>query len=251
MAKFWKSEKFEYFRQPHVFVISILIILTILIALITGALRIYNRSNLSRKPTYEACRNFIDDDALCKFAASNETAGTKEYVIHSTATNGPVSEITTIEVESSDRMKSTTLNGLTETEAFVVIDSRTYVKDNSDNVWALYDDPEWATSEDTIKYDFTTEKSADVQDFKNNYKFLNQEPCGELNCYKYEILGGENGETNFVWFDDKEFLIRRQLSNTNEVTTNSQFDYRDVTIEAPSPVKTVTEDQIEQYEESE
>lgn len=246
MTKFWKSNKLEYFRQTHVLIITVIVFVAVVAAFTTGVIRIVSRNNLSQKPTYEACRNFIDDEALCKFAASNENAGKKEYVIHSTATNGPTSEITTIEVESSDKIKSTTLNGLTETEAFIVIDSKTYVKDKSDNTWAMYDDPDFQPSEETIKYDFTIETSADVQDFKNNYEYQSKEPCGDLTCYKYEV-SGEEGQTNFIWFDDEEFLIRRQLTTTVEATTNSQFEYKDVIIQAPSPTKTVTEDQLEQY----
>lgn len=243
------DSRFEYIKQPHIMVLIAIVVLVIGLAVFTGVRRVQNNHRVANLETYDACREFIDDEPLCHFAAANETSAIENYVINSTTTNGSTTEISTLEVESADRLKSVTLIGPKQTEAYVVIEADTYVKDLSDGVWAHYADPEYEPSEPVVStYDFTNAASADVVEFRDRYKQVTSEPCGQLTCYKYQVINPDDEMVEtYVWFDDQDYLLRRHLSISDGITVNNQFEYHDVTITAPSPVKSVSAEEIEDY----
>lgn len=247
---FWHRERFEYLRQPHIAVMSLIIIAAMCAALITGFFRLRDMQRRQASETSQACQELIKDEALCRFAAANENAALLSQVITSTTTNGETSEVSTVEIESPARLKSVTLNGLQEIEAYVVIDATTYVKDYSDNTWAKFEDAAYdaAAQSTSVKYDFTSEQSQDVIEFRDRYTHQGMEPCGDLTCYKYGITDPESGTiTSYVWFDEHEYLLRRHLLVEEDFTTNMQFTYKPVAIQAPSPTKPVTADELEKY----
>lgn len=245
------SGRFEYIKQPHIIVIIIVIMIAVCAAFVTGFLRIRDIQRRQSMETTQACQELVKDEALCRFAAASITGGKRSQIITSTTTNGETTEVSTLEVENPARMKSVTLDGLQEVEAYVVIDAVTYVKDYSDNTWAMFDDPEYdpASAESTdTSYDFTSAQSPDVIEFRDHYKSEGMEPCGDFTCYKYGIIDPDSGHTtSYIWFDDKDFLLRRHMLTQDGVTTNMQFSYQPVTIQAPSPTKPVTAEELEAY----
>lgn len=237
----------EYLRQPHVIVIGLLICLAVAGAVFTAVRRVQHMQKVANLETYEACKEFVSDDNLCRFASANQTDGSKNYVVTTTTTNGETTEISTVEVENSDRMKSVTVDGPKEIEAFVIIDDATYVKDMNDGVWAKYTDPDFAPSQESIQYNFSNASSEDVVEFRDYYKAQGKEPCGDFTCFKYQVQRPDSGATTFIWFDDQDFLMRRYQVYEDGVTTNNQFEYREITVEAPAPVKEVTTEELEEY----
>lgn len=244
---FRDTNRLEYFKQPHVLAIGILLIVICVVAMFTAIRRVQQIQHAVSSETYDACRQFVSDELLCQFASANEQAGSKNYKVATTTTNGQTTEVSTVEIEHADRMKSTTLDGLEETEAYIIIDETTYVKDYTDNTWAKYTDPAFSPSEDSIAYDFTNANSEDVIEFRDRYKNVGTEPCENLTCHKYEVRYPDSEAVTYLWFDTEEFILRRYLTNEGDVTTNSQFSYGPVSIEAPSPTKDVTAEEIESY----
>lgn len=244
---FHDTNKFEYFKQPHIVIIGVILLLICIAAVFTGVRRVQQMQNAANADTYDACRQFVNDELLCKFARANETEGSENYTVTTTTTNGETTEISTVQIAHADRLKAITLDGSKEIESYTVIDETTYVKDYNDDTWAKYKDPDFTPSEDTISYDFTSANSEDVIEFRDRYKNKGTEPCGEQTCHMYEVSYPDSEATTFIWFDTEKFLLRRYQTTDAEVTTNSQFSYGPVQIDAPAPTKDVSADEIESY----
>lgn len=244
-----RSDRFEYFKQPHVIFVGVLLVAAIVFACISGYQRLSKMQRVASLSTYDACREFIDDEHLCRFAEKEEENTGGGYVITSVATSETGTEITTVEVESEDRMRSITFEGPKETDAFIVIDSISYVKDYTDGSWAKYDDPSFVAGElSKTNYDFSSEKAASTVDFRENYHYEGQEPCGDLVCYKYKITSANTPTLiDYIWFDTQDYLLRRHLSTSGDASTNNQFEYREVHISEPSPVREVTEEEMSEF----
>lgn len=77
---------------------------------------------------------------------------------------------------------------------------------------------------------------------KLEYKKIGTEKCDKLSCYKYQIVDSQKStETDFIWFDTKDFLLRRATVNDSKAGTNVEMTvtYASVVISAPSPTKDV------------
>lgn len=244
---FRDSNRLEYFRQPHVLLVCALLILVCVAAIFTGARRIQQMQDAASASTYDACRQYVTDETLCRFAQANEAAGSENYSVTSTTTNGETTEISTVQIANADQMKAITLQGSKEVESYVIINATTYVKDYQDNVWAKYEDPEFIPSEGSIQYDFTNANSEDVIEFRDRYSNKGTESCGEMTCHRYEVHYPDSEATTIIWFDTENFLLRRYQTTDNQVTTNSQFSYGNVEVKAPTPTKDVSAEEIESY----
>lgn len=254
-----ESTKLEYLKQPHITAIAILLVVILCGAIFTATRRVNNTNRLANMETVEACKNFVDDETLCKFAASNEVNSSKPQVMTITETSDTSTAITVIELESATKNKSTSHENGVEVDASIVIEDSSYVKDYQDSVWAHYKDPNYQATDNLVKYDFTTETSTDVAEFRNNYHAEGKEACGELTCYKYRIddnqstqtAEGTNDQTTqattYLWFDDQDFILRRITVTDSSSTVNTLFEYKEVKIEAPTPTKEINLEDIQEY----
>jgi hypothetical protein len=127
----------------------------------------------------------------------------------------------------------------------IVIGNTTYTKDLKDGKWFKY--TAQTTGEkssqsglfDINQMKSTIEDSVKEAEDKTTYKALGKAPCGSLTCFKYQIVVPElNEATTYLYFDDKEYLMRMMESSSSFGTTVSTFNYGTVTINEPSPVKT-------------
>lgn len=70
---------------------------------------------------------------------------------------------------------------------------------------------------------------------KKMFKAMGNDLCGKLTCYKYQLITiGKENELSYIWFDNKDFLLRKQqsqLSDGSEFSIN--YSYEKVSIEAP------------------
>lgn len=237
----------DFARQPHVIAIILFIVFIVIGSIITATRRVRQTAELSNMTTLDACKQLIKDENLCNYASTNETSNNKSRVMTITTTKKDNPEISTtiIELESADRYKSISHEGQKEVDATIIIGNKTYIKDYQDSVWAYYEAPDTAENDFGVKYDFKSETSQDTKEFKENYRYEGQEPCGPLTCYKYKI--SNDNQVTYLWFDNQQFLTQKILSTSDNITENTIFEYKNVSISEPTPTKKVTEDDIKDY----
>lgn len=129
-----------------------------------------------------------------------------------------------------------------ELSNMITIGNTTYTKDLADGKWTKF----------TFKSDTTDKKSLfNTDDIKNQfkdtiketedkttYKALGKEACGSLQCFKYQIINPEVTDTKeFVYFDDREYVMRKMRTESAESTSETMFEFKTVNITVPSPIK--------------
>lgn len=242
------SDRFEYIKQPHIIVLAVLAVLVIAGALFTANRRVAEINNQAETPTEIACMKFVGDARLCKFASVSESSASRSYRSVLTVVDDSGTTITTTDYENVDRSNWSIQQNGQEVDSFILLDADGYIRDPADGAWAHYKDPEFTPTDgdSTLdQYDFTSEDSEDVAEFRDRYKFVGEESCGDLTCFKYQVtLEGDEASTVYMWFDKDEYLLRRYQTQNTTTTTNTQYTYGNISIAAPSPVKTVSEDEF-------
>lgn len=126
-----------------------------------------------------------------------------------------------------------------ETSNSIMIDTVSYTKDYSDNKWFKYtidpiDNPNGSIAQD---FNFDT-KASDAND-KTIYKSAGTEACGNLTCFKYEIIQPDGTDVfQFIYFDNKEYKLRKMRAEySNKTIAESTISYDKFTISEPSPIK--------------
>lgn len=230
-----QTTKLEFIKQPHVLVMIAVISIVFFIAVFTAIKRVSNSSKLSSLDTYDACRYYIKDDNLCRYASQSEKTATNGKVITITETEGLNIATTTINFNSPDKYSIYTKEGNKLTDSIINVGQTVYEKSETDAnfQYSTVDDNSNLLFNDT-KYDFTRENSEDVRMFVDNYKYSSREKCGQLTCYKYEIKDSSNPSAEtYIWFDTTDFILRKSLELDSNKSTTSLYEYKDVEIEAP------------------
>lgn len=75
----------------------------------------------------------------------------------------------------------------------------------------------------------------------SKFSFVSKEACGELTCFKYQSKGEKILET--VWFDDKDYKIRKSLTESDGKNMAVIFEY-DAAIELPTTTKELAKDEF-------
>jgi hypothetical protein len=193
-----------------------------------------SQSATSNQANSEACKKVIDDDDFCKFASNIASLTNYTTVISTSGANG--SSEMTVEVETAEKSRVTAKQDGKEVSAMITIGKTYYSKDYADGKWLKVtgEAPETADVTKDLGIDFSDENLDGV-----SYKRIGEEACGNLTCIKYQIIDTEEEEPTeqFVWFDNKDFLLRRYSITGGEGTTNMTISYGKVTITEPSPVK--------------
>jgi hypothetical protein len=125
----------------------------------------------------------------------------------------------------------------------ITIGNTTYTKDMSDGKWTKFT---FNSSEG--KEGGLFDMSKIQEEFKDtikeaeetvSYKALGKEACGQYQCFKYQITDTNMPDTKqFVYFDDREYIMRKmRLEDSSGFVTETMFEFKPVTISAPSPVK--------------
>jgi len=130
-----------------------------------------------------------------------------------------------------------------ELSNMIVIGNSTYTKDLKDGKWTKFTFNSSSSNgnkgffnTDDIKNQFkdTIKETED----KTVYKNLGKEPCGSLQCFKYQIINPLVTDTKeYVYFDDKEYVMRKMRIETAENVTETMFEFKPVQIKEPSPIK--------------
>lgn len=78
---------------------------------------------------------------------------------------------------------------------------------------------------------------------KLKYEKVTKEACGDLQCFKYKLIddSGLNDKTRashveFIWFDDREYLLRENQLEDKHDSMIEFFTYEKVDFPQPSPI---------------
>jgi outer membrane lipoprotein-sorting protein len=180
-----------------------------------------------------ACKTYYHDNNLCKFASSAVALTKTAYTATATTTSSGTTGSTTIK---SDGKGNFALSGSSGGQSFdsIEIGTTVYIKNPTDGTWLKYGSaaPTVTNPASNVNFTFTAADAAKIQ-----YKSLGTEKCGNLTCYKYQVIDAANtGTTQYVWFDTDSFTLQRWSSKDANGSSDLTFTYGAVTISAPSPV---------------
>jgi hypothetical protein len=177
-----------------------------------------------------------DDKDLCKFFASWKTHQSFKVTAESTDEGKKSTSLYESEGEDKFHMAST---GDFNFE-MITIGKTTYTKGGDGTWWKQIA----ANQEITVDlkagndFDFEEPSKDEPAGQKTTYTKIGKEACGKLTCFKYQVI--EPGETGkqYIWFDDKDYQMRRMRSEGGEGGTyEGTFSYDSVKISEPSPIK--------------
>jgi uncharacterized protein (UPF0333 family) len=182
------------------------------------------------------CLKKYDQD-ICKFMTN--WALVKQYRM--TSTDGANKTIMELDGDKTHM----TMTGQMAFET-ITIDKTTYTKAGA--TWykqTAKATPEQDTSKDyKVEFKEPSKDEPQAVEDKTEYKKIGKEACGNLQCFKYEIVNPADTTTKqFVWFDDKEYKIRKYLTQTPEGNSEQTYEYSNVSVKAPSPVKELAADE--------
>jgi uncharacterized protein (UPF0333 family) len=185
------------------------------------------------------CLKKYDQD-ICKFMTN--WALVKQYRM--TSTDGAYKMVVELD---GDKTRFTMTGQGQPSQETITIDKTTYTKAGS--VWykqTAKDTPKQDMPKSDFKSEFKEPSKDDpaTEEDKTEYKKLGKEACGNLQCFKYEIVDPANTTTKqFGWFDDKDYKLRKYLTQTPEGNSEQTFEYDNISVKAPSPVKELAADE--------
>jgi hypothetical protein len=182
----------------------------------------------------------LSDKDLCRFFTSWK-AGAQFKVTSTNTTDGQTSTST---YEASGDGKNYHMVMAVNGAPYEVIGigETLYTKDSGDGKWWKQQLPK--AQESTVKgnynYDFKEPATDTPQPAAQEptYKKIGKEACGKLTCFKYEVVDpSAPTEKQLMWFDDKDYQLRRMRIETGADVSDQTFAYASVAISAPSPTK--------------
>lgn len=237
-----KLSKTDQRGIAHLALVALLVVVVGVVGFV--ALRVVNKDKsinnkaadtVARIAASKECMNEFNDQDLCKFLNSWNT-NQKFKLESSTAAEGKTSKtVMTVDGDKS-YMK---IDGEFAMEVITIGDT-TYTK-AGDTWWKQTAKKPEATESPVSKDDFKFEEPKEGSQEKDltKYEKVGKEACGNLNCFKYKVVDPKNTETTeHIWFDDKDYLIRKTLSESKDGTkSESLFSYDNISVTPPSPVK--------------
>ncbi|MDP3973929.1 MAG: hypothetical protein Q8P92_03795 [Candidatus Daviesbacteria bacterium] len=201
-------------------------------------------STLTPRATEKDFESITEDPTLRKHFAAQ--ANKTDYRYKGTSPGSGLTTVNEVQIKGeSVNSKEIESDGSKEKKHLIILGDTTYLKDYSDNKW-------W---KQTIKpEEIPDEEGAEEpKDFKEEYsqpdlqyKSLGKEDCGShasgLTCFKYEQIFPDSPETKrFFWFDDKDYLLRKDQAGFGEFIATIEYSYDNINITTPSPTKDVPE----------
>jgi outer membrane lipoprotein-sorting protein len=179
-----------------------------------------------------------DDKTICRYITSWKPSTSYRFTVDETS--GGVQTVTTYDYDLGNPDKiHTTVEGDASYE-IITIGNAVYTK--AGDTW-------WKETIDQGN-DKRSNKKDDKssQDFEpvkpTQYSKVGKEACGDLQCYKYEVNDPGNPDTEqFIWFDDKEYKLRKLTFETTDTVSEQTFEYINVKINKPSPTKDLATDE--------
>lgn len=195
-----------------------------------------NTATNEQKPNAYVC-DYTDQD-LCKFF--NNWQQRKSYKLTMTQVAEGVSTTNTFEATEDGKRFHSILDVATNPYETIVIDSTSYIKDNVDGKWWRQVSKPEAIADSKAQYDpeFDATQGDQEPAKRIEYKKLEKEACGQLQCFKYQIVDpASTGTKEYLWFDDKDYQLRKMRTEASGMTMEQVFSYEPVTINVPAPIK--------------
>ncbi|MDO8591939.1 MAG: hypothetical protein Q7R60_03405 [bacterium] len=199
-------------------------------------------SSTFNKEVQTKCMADVNEELFCKFAGSFAGVGDYKVTVNSTA-EGSASVLELASDSKGNSSMVVKVNGQ-EQGNVVVFSGVTYSKDYTDGQWFKYAASDTSKPEaldlkkEFVKGDFKADNGQKI-----DYVKAGTEKCGSLNCYKYQIKDPTKPtEEGFLWFDTKDYLMRRVTIKDSNNNADMTLSYSAVSISAPSPTKDVPSD---------
>lgn len=176
-----------------------------------------------------------DDKDLCKFFTSYKEH--KNYKVTGKTVSGEEESTSVIKAEGKDKTHMTVSGGGLNMET-ITIGKTTYTK-GADGTW-------WKQTSDDTKLEEGKSESEEIELVEPTeaetsmieYKKIGKEKCGDLECLKYEVIDPKSSDTTqYIWFDTKDYQIRRMTIESPDGSSDMTYSYEDVKVTEPSPVK--------------
>ena len=201
-----------------------------------------SKSVVVDKAIADECNKQLKDKDFCKFASNYKGLETYKTTITSTSAEGTATM--NMSADGPDKTSISSLTDGKESSAFITIGKTSYTKNIADGSWTSFTNDAKTTETAEIKDDIKIDDFSNAETSESNktqYKKVGKEACGSLTCFKYQITDTTNKPSeDYIWFDTKDFMLRRWSSKTAEGTTTMTFSYDNVKINVPSPIKETT-----------
>ena len=90
-----------------------------------------------------------------------------------------------------------------------------------------------------------SEETTDTAAPKTEYKLVGKEACGKLTCFKYQVLNPDvSGTTEYIWFDNKDYQLRRSTSESADFSSDMTFTYDGVVVKVPATYNDLAPNQV-------
>ncbi|MDF2461317.1 MAG: hypothetical protein K0S68_720, partial [Candidatus Saccharibacteria bacterium] len=143
-----------------------------------------------------------------------------------------------MEIEGEKKSHMMTTSAGQESYNVITIDGTTYTKDLRDGKWWEYK-PQSTPTSDGFKesFDFKDEEKDKPETEKTKYTKIGKEACGSLTCFKYQVVEPGITGTSYIWFDDRDYQLRRMQTTEDGEVNDMTFSYTKPNITKPSPIK--------------
>ncbi len=184
-----------------------------------------------------------DDKDLCKFFTSYKDHKTYKMVMKTTSEGKESTSVIEAEGHNKTHMTMTSSEMNFET---ITIDKTTYTKAANGTWWkqvAKENKTEADTTQPTeVKLEEPKKDAPEAE--KTQYKKIGKEACGKLQCFKYQVIDPNSADTTqFIWFDTKDYQIRRMTTESANSKSEIEYSYETVKVSEPSPVKELAPNQ--------
>lgn len=223
------------------------IILAIVVVLVAGGVGWWvwqknkNDKGTATQSQLDAVKNAkcdYEDKDICKFFASWKA--TDYYTMSATTEAGDKTSTITAQSEGDDKTHITLGGELTY--EIITIGNVLYTK--AGDTWYKQTLAEPEIEEHTNSAEVTFTEPSQDDEVPITYKKIGTEKCGDHTCFKYQIMNdGLPGTTQYIWFDDKNYQLRRVQVSDESSTYDATFNYEKVSIKEPSPVKDLAPNQ--------
>lgn len=177
-----------------------------------------------------------NDPDLCKFINAWKT---NEYYTVTSETMSDGKKVSSVfKSEGKDKSQVTILTDGKESYSTISIGDTTYIRDYADGKWTKF----VSQPNDTIERfesDYNFDEKADQTEDTTTYKKIGTEACGDLTCFKYQVIDPNAAEgTQYIYFDNKQYQLRKtRTENKDGAVFETTFDYSRFAITEPSPIK--------------